>query len=54
MYLGCLYFMPEGYNLGEGWQGTTFHMVFDVKHNLRSKYELVAGGNLIYMMNISI
>ena len=37
MELDCFEFNPEGYNPGEGWQGTTLHMVFDVNQDLRRK-----------------
>ena len=45
--LDCFEFKPEGYHPGSGYQKTTLHMVFDVKHDLRRKARLVAGGHLI-------
>ena len=31
MHLECFKFKSEGHDPGEGWQGATLHMVFDVK-----------------------
>ena len=45
--LNCFTFKPEGYHPGDDWQSTTLHIVFDVKHDLRRKARLVAGGHLI-------
>ena len=45
--LNCFAFKTEGYHPGDDWQSTTLHIVFDVKHDLRRKARLVAGGHLI-------
>ena len=34
-----------------GYQSTQIHMVFDVKHDLRRKSRLVAGGHLVKLLN---
>ena len=54
--LDCLEFHPAGYHhtLGEGWQKTKLHMVYDVKQNLQRKCQLVAGGHLVDMMDIQV
>ena len=50
----CFEFNKEGYNTGEGWKGTTLHMVFDVKKDLWRKFQLVFGGNLIETIEILV
>ena len=46
--LNCFEFKPKGWTPGEpGYQKTNLHMVFDVKHDLRRKARLVAGGHLV-------
>ena len=46
--LDCFEFKPKGWKPEEtGFQKTTLHMVFDVKHDLRRKARLVAGGHLV-------
>ena len=40
--------------LGDGWQRTTHHMVFDMKQSLKRKCRLVAGGHLVYMIDIQV
>jgi hypothetical protein len=54
--LDCFEFHPEGYHktLGEGWQRTSLHMVFDVKQDLTRKCRLVAGGHLVDMLDIQV
>ena len=54
--LDCFEFHPAGHHktLGEGWQRTTLHMVFDVKQNLQRKCRLVAGGHLVDMLDIQV
>ena len=54
--LECFEFHPAGHHttLGEGWQRTTLHMVFDVKQSLQQKCRLVAGGHLVDMMDIQV
>ena len=54
--LDCFEFFPAGYHykLGDGWQRTTLHMVFDVKQDLTRKCRLVAGGHLVDMFDIQV
>ena len=48
--LDCFEFKPEGWKPEEpGFQKTNLHMVFDVKHDLRRKARLVAGGHLVHV-----
>ena len=49
-------FFSAGYHatLGDGWQRTTLHMLFDVKQSLKRKCRLVAGGHLVDMMDIQV
>ena len=49
--LDCWDYKEEGFVPGEGWQKTTLHMVFDVKHDLRRKSRLVAGGHLVDLID---
>ena len=34
MYLKCFEFNPKLHNTGEGWKGTTLHMVFSIKQGV--------------------
>ena len=43
----CFVFKPKGYKPEGDWQQTRLHMVFAVKHDLRRKARLVAGGHLV-------
>ena len=54
--LDCFEFHPAGHHqtLGDGWQRTTLHMVFDVKQSLQRKCRLVAGGHLVDMLDIQV
>ena len=54
--LDCFYFFSAGHQttLGDGWQRTTLHMVFDAKQSLQRKCRLVAGGHLVDMMDIQV
>ena len=46
--LDCFEFKSKGWKPEDpGFQKTTLHMVFDVKHDLRRKARLVAGGHLV-------
>jgi hypothetical protein len=47
MELKCFDFKAPGYNPGPDFQLTKLHCVYDVKHDLRRKARLVAGGHLI-------
>ena len=49
--LDCWEMKEAGFNPGKGWQPTTLHMVFDVKHDLRRKSRLVAGGHLVNLID---
>lgn len=50
--LDCFNYEEKGYDPGPGWQTTTLHMVFDVKHDLRRKSRLVAGGHLVDLVDV--
>ena len=50
--LKCFSFHPKDYDPGSDYQPTKLHMVFDVKHDLRHKARLVAGGHLIDVLEI--
>ena len=54
--MDCFEFFPAGHHttLGDEWQRTTLHMVFDVKQSLQRKCRLVAGGHLIDMLDIQV
>lgn len=52
--LDCFEFKDEGYDPGVGWQETTLHMVFDIKHDLRRKSRLVAGGHLVDLIDTPV
>ena len=54
--MDCFEFHPAGHhhNLGDGWQKSTLHMVFDVKQSLQRKCRLVAGGHLVDMLDIQV
>ena len=54
--MDCFEFHPSGYHatLGDEWQRTTLHMIFDVKQNLQRKCRLVAGGHLVDMLDIQV
>ena len=54
--LDCFEFLSAGHHttIGDGWQSTTLHMVFDVKQYLQRKCRLIAGGHLVDMMNIQV
>lgn len=52
--LDCFEFKEAGYNPGSGWQRTTLHIVFDVKHDLRRKSRLVAGGHLVDLIDTPV
>eukprot|EP00957_Ditylum_brightwellii_P019844 1497808-Ditylum_brightwellii.AAC.1 len=55
MGMDCFAFKAEGYHPGTaGWQRTTLHIVFNVKHNLRRKERLVAGGHLVDVMDTPV
>ena len=43
----CFVFKPKDYIPEGDWQRTRLRMIFDVKHDLRRKARLVAGGHLI-------
>lgn len=49
--LDCFEYKDAGFHPGEGWQETSLHMVFDVKHDLRRKSRLVAGGHLVDLID---
>ena len=40
--------------MGECWQGTTLHMSFDVKRDLRKKARMVSGSHIIDMMETPV
>ena len=50
----CFEFNPEGYNTGEAWQVTALHMLFNIKQDLRRKYRMVAGINIIETIDIPV
>eukprot|EP00957_Ditylum_brightwellii_P059392 4509413-Ditylum_brightwellii.AAC.1 len=54
MGMDCFAFKPGGYHPGTGWQRTTLHIVFGVKHDLRMKARLVAGGHLVDVMDTPV
>ena len=45
--LECFEFKPPDYKPGKDYQKTVLHSVYDVKHDLRHKSRLVAGGHLV-------
>ena len=52
--LDCFEFKEAGYNPGGDWQRATLHIVFDVKHDLRRKSRLVAGGHLVDLIDTPV
>ena len=54
MDMNCFSFQPKGFYPGNDWQSTTLHMMFDVKHDLRRKSRLVAGGHLVEMIDTHV
>jgi Reverse transcriptase (RNA-dependent DNA polymerase) len=52
--LDCFEFKPKTFTCGADYQKTTLHMIFDVKHDLRRKARLVAGGHLVDAFDIDI
>lgn len=53
--LDCFEFKEAGWRPSEsGWQSTTLHMIFDVKHDLRHKARLVAGGHLVEVFDTPV
>ena len=52
--LECFEFKPKDYDCGDEFQKTTLTMIFDVKHDLRRKARLVAGGHLIDAFDVDI
>ena len=52
--LKCFEFKPAGETPGPGYQRTTLVMIFDVKHDLRHKARLVAGGHLVDVLDNSV
>eukprot|EP00957_Ditylum_brightwellii_P077745 5907708-Ditylum_brightwellii.AAC.1 len=49
--LGCFEFRDEGNYPQGNYQGTTLHMVFDIKQDFCRKACLVAGGHLVELLN---
>ena len=54
--MDCFEFFPDGRHtiLGDEWQSTTPHMVFDVKKSIQRKCRIVAGGHLADMLDIQV
>ena len=54
--MDCFEFFPARNHtaLGDEWQRTTLHMVFNVKQSLQRKCRLVAGGHLVDMLDIQV
>ena len=52
--LECFEFKPKDFVCGRDFQKTTLTMIFDVKHDLRRKARLVAGGHLIDALDVDI
>ena len=49
--LECFEFQPNDYSPAKEYQKTTLMMIMNVKQDLRHKYRLVAGGNLIDVLD---
>ena len=47
-------FKDKDFRPGNVYHATTFHMVFDVKHDLHRKSRLVAGGHLVEILDDQI
>jgi Reverse transcriptase (RNA-dependent DNA polymerase) len=50
----CFEFKDPDYKVDGQYQKKTLHVIFDVKHDLRRKARLVAGGHLVEARNIDI
>ena len=52
--LQCFEFRPQDQKPGKEYQKTTLVMIFEVKHDLRHKARLVAGGHLVDVLDNSV
>ena len=50
----CFEFHDPGYKLQTDYQKTTLRVIFDVKHDLRRKARLVAGGHLVELLDTNV